>query len=214
MGVFEHFPYVNFHELNLSWIINKLKELEDVIGSQIVDIVARAGVAANAQAISDLTTTVNDNAVTAHNEASAAQTTADNAQTSANTAQSTANTAQSTATAAQSLANSVNSQLANKLDNGVLLQNSLFAASKETAANAATVFFTNAADRYSALLFITKNDGSSSIYAVFYKTGVSADANLLSGTISNIYTDQTTGHLGIPLPAWSSCNIISTAQFT
>lgn len=85
MGVFEHFPYVNFHELNFAWMIAKIKELEDVIGSQIVDIVARAGVAQNAQDIADLTQTVNNNATTAHNEASAAQTTADNALAIANT---------------------------------------------------------------------------------------------------------------------------------
>ena len=97
MGVFEHFPYVNFHELNLSWIINKLKELEDVIGSQIVDIVARAGVAANAQAIQDLDTelsgvesdlttlgnTVTANATTAHNESQAALNAANAAQATA-----------------------------------------------------------------------------------------------------------------------------------
>lgn len=83
MGVFEHFPYVNFHELNLSWIVNKLKELEDIIGTQIVDIVARAGVAANTQAINDLTTVVNNNAITAHNEAQAAANAASTAQTTA-----------------------------------------------------------------------------------------------------------------------------------
>lgn len=89
MGVFEQFPYVNFHELNLSWIINKLKELEDIIGTQIVDVVARAGVAANTQAIQNLSQTVTQNATTAHNEsqaaanaASAAQNTADGAVTS------------------------------------------------------------------------------------------------------------------------------------
>lgn len=27
MGVFEHFPYVNFHEMNLDWILTKIKEL-------------------------------------------------------------------------------------------------------------------------------------------------------------------------------------------
>lgn len=27
MGVFEHLPYTNFHELNLSWIVAKIKEL-------------------------------------------------------------------------------------------------------------------------------------------------------------------------------------------
>ena len=28
MGLFEHFPYTNFHELNIQWITRKLKELE------------------------------------------------------------------------------------------------------------------------------------------------------------------------------------------
>ena len=79
MGVFEHFPYTNYHELNFSWILRKLKELEEVIGTQIVDLVARAGVAANAQSIHDLSDTVDANAVIAHNETVTAQTTADNA---------------------------------------------------------------------------------------------------------------------------------------
>lgn len=29
MGLFEHFPYTNFHGLNLDWILEKLKTLED-----------------------------------------------------------------------------------------------------------------------------------------------------------------------------------------
>ena len=104
MGVFEHFPYVNFHELNLSWIVNKLKELEDAISQQVVDLVARAGVAANAQAISNLSTTVTNNATTAHNEALAAQNTANNAVNTANSASSTATTASNTASAASTAA--------------------------------------------------------------------------------------------------------------
>ena len=31
MGLFENFPYVNFHELNLDWILHELKELETEI---------------------------------------------------------------------------------------------------------------------------------------------------------------------------------------
>lgn len=31
MGLFEHFPYVNFHELNIDWILRKLKQVEDDI---------------------------------------------------------------------------------------------------------------------------------------------------------------------------------------
>lgn len=33
MGVFENLPYINFHELNLEWIVKKIKELEDAIGT-------------------------------------------------------------------------------------------------------------------------------------------------------------------------------------
>lgn len=29
MGVFEQFPYTNFHEINLDWLIKKMKELLD-----------------------------------------------------------------------------------------------------------------------------------------------------------------------------------------
>ena len=28
MGAFEHFPYVNYHDLNLDWILKKVEELE------------------------------------------------------------------------------------------------------------------------------------------------------------------------------------------
>lgn len=109
MGVFEHFPYVNYHELNLSWILRKLKELEDVIGTQIVDLVARSGVAENAQAISDLTETVETNATTAHNEASAAAEAAATADGKAVAAQTTANTANTKADTA--IANTTNTVL-------------------------------------------------------------------------------------------------------
>ena len=102
MGVFEHFPYVNFHELNLDWIVNRLKEVEQ---NTTVDTVARAGVAQNAQDISDLTTTVTNNATTAHNEALAAQNTANTANTTAGNAQSTATTANNTANAVQTALN-------------------------------------------------------------------------------------------------------------
>ena len=27
MGVFEYFPYTNFHDLNLDWIVQKLEKL-------------------------------------------------------------------------------------------------------------------------------------------------------------------------------------------
>lgn len=33
MGVFENLPYTNFHELNLEWVVKKIKELEDALAS-------------------------------------------------------------------------------------------------------------------------------------------------------------------------------------
>lgn len=41
MGLFEHFPYTNFHELNLDWILEKMKELEvtnESLENKILDI--------------------------------------------------------------------------------------------------------------------------------------------------------------------------------
>ena len=29
MGLFDQFPYTNFHELNLDWIINEMKKLRE-----------------------------------------------------------------------------------------------------------------------------------------------------------------------------------------
>ena len=37
MGAFEHFPYANYHDLNLDWIVEKIKELEQ----EIKDLQAR-----------------------------------------------------------------------------------------------------------------------------------------------------------------------------
>lgn len=31
MGLFDHFPYTNFHELNITWLLEKVKELENTI---------------------------------------------------------------------------------------------------------------------------------------------------------------------------------------
>lgn len=35
MGLFNHFPYVNFHELNLDWLLEKVKTLETNVSSLI-----------------------------------------------------------------------------------------------------------------------------------------------------------------------------------
>lgn len=35
MGVFEHFPYTNFHEMNLDWLLKRMKELEETVSTFI-----------------------------------------------------------------------------------------------------------------------------------------------------------------------------------
>lgn len=42
MGLFEQFPYCNFHELNLDWILKKLKELDEKVDSIEDRILAEA----------------------------------------------------------------------------------------------------------------------------------------------------------------------------
>lgn len=39
MGVFEHYPYTNFHELNLDWIIKLVKELNSKVNDQLAEII-------------------------------------------------------------------------------------------------------------------------------------------------------------------------------
>lgn len=40
MGLFEHWPYTNFHELNLNWIIEQIKPLKDSIAQAIASAAA------------------------------------------------------------------------------------------------------------------------------------------------------------------------------
>lgn len=46
MGLFSNFPYTNFHELNLNWIISKIKEIEQQIPEGLIGI-AKGGTGAN-----------------------------------------------------------------------------------------------------------------------------------------------------------------------
>lgn len=41
MGLFEHFPYTNFHDLNLDWILKKMKELESQSEGAIDEIIKK-----------------------------------------------------------------------------------------------------------------------------------------------------------------------------
>lgn len=53
MGVFEHFPYANFHEMNLDWLLRAMKELDkkdddlETLNSQLSERVAALEAAAS-----------------------------------------------------------------------------------------------------------------------------------------------------------------------
>ena len=53
MGLFEQFPYANFHELNLDWILKKIKELDEKVDS-IEDRILKEANAYTDQQIAEL----------------------------------------------------------------------------------------------------------------------------------------------------------------
>lgn len=129
MGLFEHFPYTNFHELNLGWFLNKFKSLltewasyitifngirdeaeaaaEDAHEALSAAEIAQ-GAAENALAQANTTLTAANNAVTEAQTtlagAEAALAGAEAAQAAAEAAQTAAETAQTGAEAAQTAA--------------------------------------------------------------------------------------------------------------
>jgi hypothetical protein len=55
MNLFEHFPYTNFHDLNLDWLLKKVKELVDKVaelGNKITDLISDNN--KNSNAINDI----------------------------------------------------------------------------------------------------------------------------------------------------------------
>lgn len=63
MGAFEQFPYTNFHELNLDWIINKVNHFQNSlnnINGQITEIVQEylASVEMNAMYVANTETII------------------------------------------------------------------------------------------------------------------------------------------------------------
>lgn len=79
MGVFEHFPYTNFHDLNLDKILKRTQEAEEAVeaSAQLVqdaaaDMAAAKAAATNAVNTANSATTTADNAVTIANSALAA----------------------------------------------------------------------------------------------------------------------------------------------
>lgn len=119
MPLFNQFPYSNLHELNLDWVIDKLKDVEkaQTAAEDVVEYMNRAETAANnaeasaTAAASDAGTahadmqTASGYAMSANNSALNAGTRAANALTYANNAQNSANAAAASAADALTYAN-------------------------------------------------------------------------------------------------------------
>lgn len=109
MGLFEHFPYTNFHDLNLDVILQRVKSAEAAAASSAEDA---ADSAAIAQGLDDQIAAAVANSANAVSAASNAVSTANSAASNASTALSTANTAASNASTAVSTANTAASDAA------------------------------------------------------------------------------------------------------
>lgn len=81
MGIFEHFPYSNFHNLNLDKILERTQEAEEAVAAS----------AAAAEAAAEDAATADANATLALNTANAANNTATNAKNTADAANSAIN---------------------------------------------------------------------------------------------------------------------------
>lgn len=127
MGLFEHFPYTNYHDLNLDKILERTAEAEQAVADSAADAQQAA---ADAAAIhGEATTALNTAnaalaaATNAVNTANAANTAAGNAVSTANAANTaagnavnTANTANTKATNAVNTANTASSNASNALN--------------------------------------------------------------------------------------------------
>ena len=122
---YNRFPYTNLNDINLDWIIKKVKTLSDEVEaldpedfSERLDAVEALAndaseTATEAESAASMATSAANAAQTAANNA---QSTASAAQTAASTAQTAANNAQITANAAQTAANNAQTTADSKTD--------------------------------------------------------------------------------------------------
>ena len=139
MGLFEHFPYTNFHELNLGWFLDKFKALlaEWGIYKPIFEGIRDEAEAAAEDAAEALAAaeTAQGSAETALAQANTAITTANTAVTEAQTARAGAETAQAGAEAALDGAETAWTGAQDALTDAVTAKNAAVAA--QTAAETA-----------------------------------------------------------------------------
>lgn len=147
------FPYTNINNINLDWIIKRVKELGETVRSYANDI---ANAVALAQAAQDAADSVTDTAESAVATAQAAEATANAIAGTANSALSTAQAANTTAQAAEATANAIagtaNSALSTAQAANTTAQaaNVTAQAAEESADNAETIAGTASANATNA----------------------------------------------------------------
>lgn len=106
--------------------------------------------------------------------------------------------------------NALNSKIAN-IDEMV---NIMPVTRRNTGNSAGTVTFTFSGNRYTGLLFITRNDSYNGIYALGFKANTRKFITKLAGDDSTITLNDTTGTITVSLASWSQAIFIGDAEFT
>lgn len=104
MNFTNRFPYTTLNNINLDWIIKRVKELGTTVRSYAQDIASAAALAETAQEAAESVTSTAESAVAS---AQAAEATANAIAGTANTALATAQAAETTAQAAETTANAI-----------------------------------------------------------------------------------------------------------
>lgn len=81
--------------------------------------------------------------------------------------------------------------------------------SKSTSTAGGTVTFTFTGNRYTALLFITNNGGTSGIYGISFKANNTKQIAKLVGTAAEPSVDSATGSISVALHSWSTVKLLS-----
>lgn len=109
------FPYTNINDINLDWIIKKVKALSDAVAS--IDISRMDEIAQQAETAQQDAETALATAQSAETTANSVQGIANNALSTAQSAETTAQSAETTAQSAQTAATALNTNKADKVQN-------------------------------------------------------------------------------------------------
>ena len=112
----------------------------------------------------------------------------------------------------------LNNSLANKLNNGILLNpvqgaSGMYCSSKGTLSTAETLTFSASANRFTALVFITGNDARLAIYYIGYKANAVNEATKIAGSTYSV-TCSTSGTISVPVSMWTTVIVMGTAEMT